>query len=126
MGLYTRGYTQKFYNAFLYTKGCPWVTRGQKQKIFKKFSFCICSQKWGGGVVHEAVQYSISFYAMFFYNLFSEYTASFFTCDTNRHYPASMRCNGRFDCLDRTDEILCSTVMLRVQHQKFTKLLIRE
>ncbi len=42
-GLYTEGgYTRKkILFAFLYTQGYPWVTGGQKKKIFKNFSFCI-------------------------------------------------------------------------------------
>ncbi len=44
---------EKIFNADLCTKGCPWFTQGQKQKIFKKILFCIYGQKWG--VIHEGV-----------------------------------------------------------------------
>ncbi len=51
-GLYRGLHAKHFYNifgiCFVHTEGCPWVSRGQKQKIFKNVSFCICSQKWAG------------------------------------------------------------------------------
>ena len=32
-----------------------------------------------------------------------------FTCDNGRCLDNSLRCNGRADCLDETDEVGCST-----------------
>ncbi len=38
---------ENVFNADLYTKGCPWVTQGQKQEIEKKIHFAFAVKNVG-------------------------------------------------------------------------------
>ncbi len=50
---YTRAFIhEKIFNADLCTKGCPWVTQKQKQKILKDFRFAFAAKM---GVIHQAL-----------------------------------------------------------------------